>query len=413
MAKTPADPREVDFCLADETKLRAPFEDYHYFRRHRPVFYHEGMKGWFVFRHDDVDRLFHDKRLSNDRTHGFVDTVPKELRAEAEQILCGPFRRWVLMLDGAEHKRVRRVLQSGFVEHAVEAFVPAIREMIDELLGAVAERGDGRMDVAREFAYALPVMVISSLLRVPREDQSKIREWSDGLADFFNDPPATIASTRRMIDCANAMMRYVADEVRELERNPSEGYLQDLLTPPEGDGLSHEDIAINMVILLLAGHETTRNLIGSATSFLLDLPEQRALALAEPDHWRNVVEETLRMEPANPQMPRVATEEIEIHGETISAGQLVYLSIGSANRDPEHFERGDEFDIRREHGKHLAFGSGPHYCPGAILARREAAMALQALFERFPRIRRNEERPAVWVHYAGMRGPRSLPVRID
>lgn len=413
MADTSADPREVDFCLADETKLLAPFEDYPYFRQHRPVFYHEGMQGWFVFRHDDVDRLFHDKRLSNDRTHGFVDTVPEEIRAEAEQILCGPFRRWVLMLDGDAHKSMRRVLQSGFVEHAVESLVPAIQAMIDELIGRAAERNDGRMDVAHELAYPLPIMVISKLLRVPREDQPKILEWSDGLADFFNDPPATLESTRRMIDCANGMMQYVAEEVRELERNPSEGYLQDLLSPPDGEGLSHDDIAINMVILLLAGHETTRNLIGSAVSFMLDHPDQLALALAEPDHWRNVVEETLRMEPANPLMSRVATEDIEIQGETIATGQLVYLSIGSANRDPEHFERGDEFDIRREHGKHLAFGSGPHYCPGAILARREAAMSLRTLFETFPRIRRDHERPAVWMHYAGMRGPKSLPVRID
>lgn len=399
--------------MASEDKLHAPFADYHYFREHRPVFFHEGLQGWFIFRHDDVDRLFHDPRLSNERSNAFVETVPDEIRHEAEEILCGPVRRWVLMLDGAEHKAMRRVLQTGFLEHAVERLVPGIQATIDGLLDGVRKRGDGRMDVSEDLAYPLPIAITSRLLGVPPEDRARVCTWSDGLADFFNNPPATVESTRRMIDAANGIMDYVTAEVRELERNRTDGFLGDLVEPADGKGLAHGDIAANIPILLLAGHETTRNLIGSAVSCLLDHPDQLELALAEPDHWRNVVEETLRVEPANPLMPRVAAEDIDIGDETIRKGQLVYLGIGSANRDPEYFENGDAFDIRREHGKHLAFGSGPHYCPGAILARREAALALRALFEAFPRLRRDPERPADWMHFAGMRGPRSLPVRID
>lgn len=409
---TSVDSREGErFCLLDPEKLRAPFEDYVYFRERRPVFFHPEMGAWFVFRHEDVDRLFHDSRLSSARMTTYVDTIPASVRGEVADLLCGPFSRWVLSLDGAEHRRVRRQLQPSLAEHEVARLAPRIQTTVDELLDEASP--GGRMDVATDLAYPLPVAVICDLLGVRREDRSRVLGWSDDLATFFNQPPATFETSTRMARAAREMMAYVTERLAEHEAgSPASEMLSRLLGGSEASGgLTRDEILANAVVLLVAGHETTRNLIGSAARFLLTDPEQRARVAADPGLWRDVIEETLRLEPANPIMSRVATEDVEVAGETIRRGDLVFLCIGSANRDPAAFANPEAFDLSRGHDvKHLAFGSGPHYCVGAILARREADVALRTLFGRFPEMRLDEERPAEMMCLAGLRGPRSLPV---
>ena len=375
------DPHEEHFCLEDPVKLESPFEDYHYFRQNKPFYYHEPLKTWFVFKYDDVDRLFHDRRLSNQRLDGWLNHAPPEFKERFLKLGSRYFSRWLLELDEPDHMKLRKLLQPRFSERAVGQLTEFIQATIDELLQSMP----ARTDLAQDFAYRLPVIVIAHILGVPRQDHERFLAWSDAVATYFNSLPPTTEQTRHLLESVDQMLDYFKNPFPELE---------------------HDSALANAILLLVAGHETTRNLIGSAVHLLLTHPEELARLKADPELMRAAIDETLRFEPPNPIMGRIAAEDFEV----FKKGQMVFLCIGSANRDPEHFPDPDTFRLDRPVTKLMSFGSGPHFCLGSILARQEATLALTSLFSRHPGLRLDPDRPAAFTHQAGMRGPSSLPI---
>lgn len=390
------------FCLVDPEKLRNPFPDYEYYRREKPVFFYEPMNAWFVFRYGDVDKLFHDERLSNNRMTGYVPGALPHYRERVQWLFSHYFRHWLLSLDGEEHRRLRRQLQPQFSERAITGWVPIIERTAHQLLDRVA--GQGHMDFSLDFAYELPVLVISSILGVPAEEQRRVIQWSDHLANYFNIIPATEKTSAEMVESTGEMIDFLENLLQERRRQP----LEDLFSVMAANDLEDSVIVANAMVLLVAGHETTRNLMGSCLSLLLRNPDQLARLRGDMSLLPRAIEETLRMEPANPIMARLVAEDFEYQGAALRKGQLLFLGIGSANRDPEFVEEPERFDIGRKPGKHLGFGSGPHFCIGSILAKREATIALRELLTRFPEIRSNG--PEEWTTQAGMRGPLRLPI---
>lgn len=375
------DSHEERFCLADPVKLQSPFADYPYFREHKPIYWHEPLQSWFVFRYDDVDRLFHDQRLSNKRLEGWLESTPPRVRERFRKIGDRYFSRWLLNLDEPDHKALRKLLQPRLNEHAVEELTPFIQQTIDELLDGLKDR----TDLAADFAYRLPVIVIAHILGVPREDYARFIAWSDAVASYFNSLPPTDEQAEALLDSVDEMLAYFKDPFPELE---------------------HDTAMANAILLLVAGHETTRNLIGSAVHLLLTHPKELAGLQADRSLMRAAIDETLRLEPPNPIMARIAAVDFE----PFKKGQMVFLGIGSANRDPEHFPDPEIFRLDRPVTKLLSFGSGPHFCIGAILARQETSLALNALLTGFPNMRLDPDRPPAFIHQAGMRGPSSLPI---
>ncbi|MBN9415137.1 MAG: cytochrome P450 [Candidatus Eremiobacteraeota bacterium] len=393
------------FCLVDPEKLRNPFPDYEYYRREKPVFFYEPMNAWFVFRYADVDKLFHDERLSNNRMTGYVPSALPAYREALEWLFSNYFRHWLLSLDGEAHRRLRRQLQPHFSERAVAAWVPVIEQTTHQLLDRVA--GQGHMDFSLDFAYELPVLVISSILGVPAGEQRRIIKWSDHLANYFNVIPATEQTSSEMVESTREMIDYLENLLQQRRKEPRE----DLFSAMAANDLEDAVIVANAMVLLVAGHETTRNLMGSCLSLLLRNPDQLERLRGDMTLLPRAVEETLRMEPANPIMARLIAEDFEYQGAALQKGQLLFLGIGSANRDPEFVADPERFDIGRKPGKHLGFGSGPHFCIGSILAKREATIALRELLTRFPNLRSNG--PEEWTTQAGMRGPLRLPVALQ
>ena len=390
------------FCLVDPIKLKEPFADYEYFRRERPLYFHEPMKAWFVFRYSDVDQLFHDARLSNNRMNGYVTGALPNYREAVEGLFRNYFRHWVLSLDGEPHRQLRRQLQPHFSERAVANWVPMIEDTTRELLDLVAAQG--KMDFSRHFAYELPVLVISSLLGVPASERRRVIGWSDHLANYFNVIPPTEATSASLVESTQDMIDYLEALLRQRRSQPG----TDLFSLMAGSGLEDAVIVANAMVLLVAGHETTRNLMGSALSLLLRHPDQQQKVVDDPGLVSRWVEEALRLEPANPIMARLVAEDFDYQGASFRRGQLLFLCIGSANRDPDFVERPDCFDLTRKPGKHLAFGSGPHYCLGSLLAKKEASIALGQLLARFPGL--HADGPEEWLCQAGMRGPIRLPI---
>jgi cytochrome P450 len=403
------DAREAgDFFLNDPEKLHDPFPDLKYFRENRPVFYYEPFEQWFVFGYDDAAGLFHDPRLSADRMKGFVDAAPPEVREDVRKV--APYLElFVLFNDDPDHARMRKFLHRGFNLDAVHRLKDQIQEATDALLDRVQDRG--RFDVCADFAFLLPAYVLSDFLGVHKEDRDRVVQWSVDFIDFFNNIPITEDTASRMVLSASEMIDYTKDLLAERRAEPRDDFLGTLASAEAEEGaLTEEEIVANAMLLLLAGHVAVRNLVGNVVYLLLTHPDQRSMVQEDPDLLNDAIEETLRYEPPVILIPRVALEDFDLRGNAIRKGQIVQLSIASANRDESHFPDAERFDISRKPGRYLSFGFGPHGCLGAPLAKQETRIALETLFRRMPDLRLDESREIVWYRNAANRGPINLPL---
>ncbi|MEV7178203.1 cytochrome P450 [Kitasatospora sp. NPDC093679] len=337
-----------------------------------------GVRGWAVTRHAEARKLLTDARLVKDAAHWSAyqgGEVPKTWPLIGLAV-PGPS---MVTTDGAAHRRLRAIVAQAFTPRRVELMKPRVEEITAELLDRLAAAGPV-VDLKTAFAFPLPMSVIGWLLGVPEHDHAYIRELYER---FFSsttapaDVPATIA----------ALNAFVADLVALRRAEPGDDLISALLTADvEGGPLTDAEASATLRVIIAAGHETTVNLITNAVRALLTHPDQLALARSGEVGWPAVVEESLRWTPPTSNfLFRFATADIEAGGTVIPAGDAVLISYNAIGRDPaQHGVTAEVFDITRDAGRHLSFGHGPHVCPGSPLARLEAAVALPALFERFP-----------------------------
>ncbi|MFC0439515.1 cytochrome P450 [Kutzneria buriramensis] len=348
-------------------------------RAEEPVFRVRQVSGvptWVVTRYDEVRALLTDDRLSKDSVR--LGEILRARLAEAghEPRVSALFGRNMLMADPPDHTRLRLLLAKEFTARRIAQLRPFIERLTDELLTAAAAQ-DGPVDLADGFAVALPALVISELLGVPGEDRHRFQGWTGAL--LSGDP-------ERITPANDAIQAYLKELIKAKSERPGEDLLSAMTTASEqGDRLSADELVSMAALLLVAGHETTANLISAGIRRLLTEPGLADAVLADP---APVVEELLRVDsPVMLATTRFTTEDVEVGGVTIPAGELVALAIGSANRDEARFEHGDEFDLDRGARGHIAFGHGLHHCLGAPLARLEGDIALTALARQFPQAR--------------------------
>jgi cytochrome P450 len=408
-AGQPLDPREgAEFFLNVPEKLDNPFPDFRYFRENRPLFFYAPANSWFVFRYDDVYSLFHDPRLSANRMKGLVELAPEEVRGELRRI--APYlESWMLMKDGTEHARLRRLMQEGFTPTLVDGMSGQIQALTEELLDQGIQ--NGRLDAIAQFGFLLPAYVLSDLFGVSRKDAGQLVQWSLDFVNFFNNLPITVQTARGLVQSGFAMIEYTRRLIAERRARPQDDFLGTLSAAKVGGGgLTDDEIAGNVMLLLLAGHVAVSNLIGNVLYLLITHPDQFARLKADPALLHNAIEETLRYETPITMIPRLAAEDFEWRGRTFRRGQLIQLNMASANRDSAHFPDGDRFDILRPPCTHLAFGTGVHGCIGATLAREVAFIALATLLRRMPNVTLDPGRPIQWYRIAANRGMMKLPV---
>jgi len=322
---------------------------------------------WLVTRYADVRAAFVDPRLSKDWRY----TLPKDQRA-AMPAAPTPM---LLLLDPPDHTRIRKLVSRSFTVRRMEELRPRVQQVADELVAALPAEGD----LMRDYAFLLPVQVICELLGVPAEDREDFGSWSSTMIDESGPEESSAAMQK--------LGGYLAELIERKRAQPDEGLLSALtrVSDDDGDTLSQEELVAMGMLLLIAGHETTVNLIGNGVLALCTHPEQRALLADKPDLWPTAVEELLRWDPPVTNTPvRFAAEDLEIGGTTIPEGAMVMLGLSAANRDSARFAEADALDVTREDRGHLAFGYGLHHCLGAPLARIEGQVALQTLFTRYP-----------------------------
>ena len=300
-------------------------------------------------------------------------------------------------------------MSKAFTPKVVDGLRPRIQELVDELLDAVAAKGS--MEIIEDLAYPLPVIVICEMLGVPPEDHETFKEWSRAAARSLDPeeilPPEVQEERRQTLESFGDYFRALIVERR---KDLKDDLISALIEAEEaGDKLTEEELLSTCILLLVAGHETTVNLIGNGALALLRNPDQLEMLRDDPSLAPRAVEELLRYDPPVQMTGRTALEDIEIGGGTVRKGQQVILLLAAANRDPERFADPDRLDITRDDTRHLAFSFGTHFCLGASLARLEGEIALGTLVRRFQGLKLQTEAPE-YKENITLRGLASLPV---
>lgn len=324
-------------------------------------------------------------------------------------------RNLLISLDPPDHTRLRALVSRSFTPRVIDRAVPEIEriahELIDQMERSKRAAPDGERDLLVDFAYALPFQVICSILGVPAEDAEVFHSWVKVLLKGFDIERMGSKALMRDADAATVSMRaYLEGLAGQRRSQPCDDLLSSLVAATdEGDRLSMDELVATVVLLLLAGHETTANLIGNSVWAMHRHPSQRQRFVCDQAIHANAVEELLRFESPIQMVLRVTTRRTNISDVEVPAGRLVVVLLGAANRDPEHFGAPNTLDLDRGGAHPISFGFGAHHCIGASLARAEGRIALGALYERLPRLRPNIAAPR-WRSSIVFRGLRSLPV---
>lgn len=404
---TTFNPAAID--LLDRRFKADPYPIYARLREEMPVCrirLGRGVYAWLITRYEDVLAAFKDDRLVNDRRN-----APTKHRPFKEDLLNWIFsilNRNMLGSDNPDHARLRGLVQQAFTARRVEEMRAQIERLTEGLLDGVA--GRQQIDIVRDYAVPLPATVIAQLLGVPVSDRERFHHWSDAILSLN---AAEWSGLLRAAPIVLMFLRYIRKLVKLREKEPQDDLVSALVAARQaGDKLSENEVVAMIFLLLVAGHETTVNLIGNGTLSLLENPEELAKLRAQPLLMASAVEELARYEgPLEFANARWATSDITLSGGTVPKGEPLLLALVSSNRDPQQFASPDKLDLARETNRHLAFGQGMHYCLGAMLARMEAQIALTTLLRRFPDLRLTGPRSQLrWRKSVVLRGLESLPI---
>jgi len=381
------------FDWVSQEFLADPYRHYKALRESAPVHFNEARGGFMLTRyHDMVGVLRDDERFSAERAGPQIeDDVPKSM----------------LGSDPPDHTRLRTLVNKAFTPRTIRQLTVRIQQLVDGLLDDVADRGE--MEAINDFAYPLPITVIAEMLGVPSEDRDFFRDASQKIAVALG-PIEDMQVALRALEGRNQLVSYFNELVPKRKADPREDLITALLEAEEaGDALTHGELLAMLLLLLVAGHETTVNLIGNGLLALLRHPDQFERLRTEEGIGRQAVEELLRYDSPVQMTGRIAKVDVEVGGQQVRAGQFVSTIVASANRDPEAFPDPDTLDLTREPCNHLSFSAGIHFCLGAQLARLEGQIALTTAVKRFPNMRVATE-DLRWRPAPILRGLETLPV---
>ena len=386
-----------------------PYPLYAWLRENDPVHWSESFRGWIITRYEDVNQiLLNPARFSSDRFRKLAEEFAS--RRPAVQAVTNVMREWFIFNDPPDHTRMRRLLRDTFTPLVLRRMEPRIQEVIDGLLDQAAGREE--MDFIRDFAFPLPATVIAVILGSPVEDIDDLKRWSDQITAFVGASQDEADNMEEAKAGLESMVEYFRSIIKARRAKPRDDLIS-LMLAADDDGavLSDDDVAFNCPLLVVAGHETTANLLGNGLYHLLRNPGQYRILRDNPDLVPRAVEEFLRFDGPVPGVVRIAAEELEMHGRTIRRGEMMFVFMNSANRDPAQFPDPDVLDITRESNRHLSFGYGIHFCLGAPLARLEARLAISTLMTRFGGLTLLNESPE-WIPQIFLRGLKSLPIAL-
>jgi pimeloyl-[acyl-carrier protein] synthase len=378
-----------------------PYPTYAKLRLHDPVHWNFLSRSWVISRYRDVDAILRDhNRFSSDARHRRRGRLFQTSAAYPR----GPS---ILFLDPPDHTRLRALVQQAFTPRALEALAQRIRQIAAHLLDQIAD--PTAFEVMEALARPLPMIVMAELLGVPTRDRAQFQAWSRQRARVI-EPTTTAREQQLATQAAHELDAYYLGLIEQRRVEPQDDLISALVAAEAaGDQLSQDELLVMLRLLLVAGNETTTNLIGNGLLALLRHPDQWQMLRSDPGLIAGAVEELLRYDSPAQVVARTALQDVEFHGRSILEGQGLVLLIGSANRDPEVFSQPDRLDITRQGPNNLAFGRGIHHCLGAPLARLEARIVFETLLERFADMRLLIADPPYRDNVV-LRGLKALPV---
>jgi len=380
---------DVGAQLMDPAVRAHPYPTYARIRAAGPLV--QSQLGWYAAGHAAVERVLRDPAFGHGQSAG-ADTGASGIVAAAMQPQRPPHLvdpvgpESMIGMDPPDHTRLRRLVSKVFTPKAIEALRPRLEGIAHDLLDGPSRAVS--FDLMRDVAGALPVLAICEVLGIPSVDRARFKAWGGDIAVAL-DLTAPAPAQRRANRALEALHRYFEDLFEQRRRQPGDDLVSELLAVEEqGETLTSHELMATCLLLLLAGFETTVNLLGNGTQALLDHPDQVALLRADPSLLPGAVEEMLRYDAPVQLTGRMALQDTAVEGVAVPAGQFVVTLIGGANRDPAVFAEPDRFDVTRANARrHLAFIAGPHHCLGAALARLEGEVGFAALLDRLPELR--------------------------
>jgi cytochrome P450 len=382
-----------------------PYPLYERMRREYPVCRSsEGI--WYLTRYADVDAALRDPRLSKDHAR-MRRWHARQTGREDLGRLRDRFGRSMLHADPPEHTRLRKLANKAFTAQRTEGLRPRIEAVVEELLDAVHAAGP-MMELIEALAYPLPVTVICELFGVPPGDRDRVRAWSRQLVNQTDG--LLTPDSQHLEQAADEFEEYLRDLMGKRRTEPANDILSALVAVADsGEQFTENELVSTCYLLLVAGHETTVNLIGNGTLALLRHPDQLRRLQQDPTLIHSAVEELLRYDSPVHRVTRIVVGQLEIAGYILGDGELVSPMLAAANRDPDAFPDPDRLDLSRANNRHLSLGNGPHFCLGARLARLEGEVAIGALVRRLPTLRLATE-TITWRSKSTFRGLEALPL---
>ena len=406
---------ELDALLEGDGYYQNPYPAFARLRAERPVHWHAPSRTWLVARWEDVETVLRAPRAfsSYGFQNAYFERLRPELRAAATTLELRGRAPTLITSDPPEHTRLRRLLQPGFSPKTIDGLRPRVEAIVDELLAGV---DDGSVvDLVTTLAYPLPAMMIADILGVPREDRDIFKRVAGDVVKFMNranpNEELTLEFARYADDSLATFRTYLRGLIADRRRSPRDDMVSILVHSEfEAETLDDEELLANLVLFLIAGHETTTGLIASAEYLLLSMPEESTAVAGDRDRLKDFVREALRYESPVQRIRRVLREDVELGGVAIPAGEPLEVLLGSANRDPAHYERPDDFLSERPASPSLAFGKGVHFCIGESLALLEAEVALSVLGDRYPELALAPGWRPEWAHVTNLRSLSALLV---
>lgn len=390
------------FKLFSTEFTQNPYPAYARLRETEPVYkmlFPDGQQGWLITRYDDAVEVLKDPRLIKDFSKINGGSMEQQ----------SVFMHNMLFSDPPDHKRLRGLAQKAFTPQMIAGMRGRIQEITNELLEEAA--GKTKMNLIDDFAFPLPIIVICEILGVPSVDRDKFRVWSNSMIEGSNGEHAA-----EMFQHMNEFIQYISQWFEKVRQNPGNDLISKLIMAEnDGDQLTERELYGVVTLLIIAGHETTVNLIGNSILALLENPEQLNLLKNKPELIHNAIEESLRFNgPVEFSTSRWANEDMDFRGKSICRGDLIVIALNSANNDPNQFKDPDIFDITREKNPHLAFGKGIHLCLGTPLARLEGEIAINSLVKRFPHIELAVSKDLLeWRPGMIVRGVKEIPLNLN
>ena len=400
----------MNYDPSDPNILANPYPYFYSLRKEDPIHWNAKLKSWIITRYDDVRSILSSDNITVDRLNTFYSKLPSDEAKLLEEIVKY-LNLWAAFRNPPDHTRIRKIMMVAFTRKSITEMQPKINAITDATLSKL--KNINEIDLVNNYASPIPALTIMHLLGVPIDMLGEFKSWSDDMSKFIGGARNDKHKYEKASRGCRKMVSFFREIIKERRKNPSEGFLMDLINASvENDKFSDDELIATCMLILFAGHETTTNLISNGILTLIRNPLELKKLLKNPNLIDSTIEEIMRFDGPTNSLVRNVERDHKLHDKELKKGDRVFAMVSSANRDENIFSEPDIFKIDRSPNRHLTFGYGPHLCIGAALAREEGRIAISNFFQHYPKTKLKAENSYQWIDAMVPRGLKTLDVRL-